>query len=311
MAVTSPAPGRLSVGPLSAEQVRDLATLRPRDRLANYAYLGVTWVIIAGAFTVAGLWPRWWVVALAFLVISTRQQSLLNIEHDCIHASFTRDKRRDQIIGILACASPVGSPWYATRARHLAHHRLIGTPGDPDRPLHDTADKASRWALTRYFGLALLGGYALRVLLSGAASTVPGEHKLRDLRNLVVAQLVLWGTAWAVLGEWWLYLVLWVLPLFTLTTFSHVIRSFVEHAVLTEERPEHDNLLVSITSNPVELAFVAPFNMNYHAEHHMYPAVPAQRLPEVRAALATTAEPARLIRSAYLTALVRYTRSLG
>jgi hypothetical protein len=38
--------------------------------------------------------------------------------------------------------------------------------------------------------------------------------------------------------------------------------------------------------------------------------VPARRLPDVRTALASTAEPPRLIRSAYLTALARYARSV-
>jgi fatty acid desaturase len=50
--------------------------------------------------------------------------------------------------------------------------------------------------------------------------------------------------------------------------------------------------------------------MNYHAEHHLSPAVPARRLPEVREALDATPEPPRLLRTAYLTALVRYARSL-
>jgi fatty acid desaturase len=102
-----------------------------------------------------------------------------------------------------------------------------------------------------------------------------------------------------------------MLPLITLTTVCHLIRSFIEHAVLTEERPAHDNLLISITSNPVERALLAPFNMNFHAEHHLYPAVPARRLPEVRQALEATPEPPRLIRMAYLTALLRYARSLS
>ncbi|HVW81333.1 MAG TPA: fatty acid desaturase [Mycobacteriales bacterium] len=315
MTVTSAAPAKASLRPqsgglLSADQLRELASLRPADRVSNWAYLAVTWLVIAGALTAAGLYTRWWVVVLAFLVISTRQQSLLNIEHDCIHASFTRDKRRDQLVGIIACASPCGSPWHATRARHLAHHRLITTPEDPDHALHDTADKASKWALVRYFGLGLLGGYAVMVLLSGAPSTVGRSEKIRDLRNLVVSQLVIWGVTWAAFGEWWLYLALWVLPLITLTTVCHLIRSFIEHAVLTEELPEHDNLLVSIASNPVELAFLAPFNMNYHAEHHMFPAVPARRLPDVRVALADSPAPPRLIRTAYLTQLVRYARSL-
>jgi hypothetical protein len=38
--------------------------------------------------------------------------------------------------------------------------------------------------------------------------------------------------------------------------------------------------------------------------------VPARRLPEVREALDATPEPPRLLRTAYLTALVRYARSL-
>jgi fatty acid desaturase len=308
--VTSPTLGRQGAGLLGADQVRELATLRPRDRVGNWAFLGLTWAVIVGAFAAAGLHTRWWTVVLAFLIISAQQQSLLNVEHDCIHASFTRDKKRDQLIGIALCASPCGSPWHATRARHLAHHRLITTPEDPDHDLHDTADKASKWALIRYFGLGLLGGYAVMVLLSGAPSTVARAEKIRDLRNLVVSQLVIWAATWAAFGDWWLYLALWVLPLVTLTTVCHLIRSFIEHAVLTDERPAHDNLLVSITSNPVELAFLAPFNMNYHAEHHLYPAVPARRLPDVRVALADSAQPPRLIRTAYLTQLVRYARSL-
>jgi fatty acid desaturase len=315
--VTTPAPrrpaeqSRQEIGPLTVDQVRELATLRGRERVGNFLYLVLTWSLIAAAFAVAAAWPTWWVLALAFVVISSRQPALLNIEHDCIHASFTRDKRRDQLIGIVTAASPVGSPWYAARARHLAHHRLITTPDDPDRPLHDTTDKASKTALTRYFGLALLGGYAVRVLFSAIPSAVPMAQKLRDLRNLAVAQVFIWGVTWLASGDWWLYLLLWALPLVTLTTFFHVVRSFVEHAVLTEERPAHDNLLVSITSNPLERALIAPFNMNYHAEHHLYPAVPALRLPDVRSALASTSEPPRLLRTAYLTALARYARSLA
>jgi fatty acid desaturase len=319
--VTSAAPGRQSPasktkaikssGLLDAEQIRDLATLRRKDVAKNIAYLSLTWLIIAAAFTVAGEWTRWWVVVLAFLVTSSRQQALLNMEHECIHSSFTRNKTRDKAIGIIACASPAGSPWHDSRARHLTHHRTLTTADDPDLPLHDTVGKSTRGSLVRYFGLGLFGGYAAMILLSGAPSAVGRQDKLRDFRNLAITQLVLWGASWLAFGEWWLYLAIWVLPLITLTTVSHLIRSFIEHAVLTEERPEHDNLLVSITSNPLELAFIAPYKMNYHAEHHMFPAVPAFRLPEVRTALEDSPEPPRLLRTAYLTQLVRYAKSLS
>ncbi|HVT65508.1 MAG TPA: fatty acid desaturase [Mycobacteriales bacterium] len=311
MGVSSAAIGKQSGGVLSIDDLRELATLRRRDLVANIGYLALTWLIIGGAFTLAGVWTSWWTIALAFLINSSRQQVLLNIEHECIHASFSRDKRRDSAVGIIACASPAGSPWHDSRARHLAHHRLLATPDDPDLALHDSADKNTPAKLVRYLGLSLFGGYAARILLSGAPSTVSRELRIRDFRNLVVAQVALWGTSWLVFGDWWLYLVVWVLPLITLTAAGHLLRSFVEHGVLTEERPEHDNLLVSIKSNPIELAFVAPYNMNLHAEHHLYPAVPAFRLPEVRTALLDTAEPPRLIRSSYLTAFARYAKSLA
>jgi fatty acid desaturase len=300
---------RQGVGRLDFDEARSLAALRRGDRVANALYLASIWLVVAAAFVAAARWPHWWTIALAFVVVSSRQQALLNVEHECIHASFTRDKRRDALIGIVGCASPCGSPWYATRARHLAHHRLITTPNDPDRPLHDTADKASVAALLRYFGLGLFGGYAVMVLVNGSPSTVSRADRLRDLRNLALAQAALIGATGPLLG-WWVYPVLWLLPLGTLTAACHLVRSFVEHAVLTDERPAHDNLLVSIASNPLERAFVAPFNMNYHAEHHLYPAVPARRLPEVRQALDATPDPPRLLRTTYLAALLGYARSL-
>jgi fatty acid desaturase len=306
----APALNHQGVGRLGSDQVRALSTLRSRDKVSNFAYLASNWLIIVAAAVAAAAWPRWWLLVIAFLVISSRQQALLNIEHDCVHTSFTRDRRGDLFVGVVLTASPCGSPWHATKARHLAHHRLITTTDDPDLPLHDTADKATPRALAKYFGLALMGGYALLVLLRGSPSSVSRSAKLRDLRNLALTQSVLWVARGLLLG-WWVYPVLWVLPLLTLTTVCHLLRSFIEHAVLTTELPAHDNLLVSITSNPVERSFVAPFNMNYHAEHHLYPAVPARRLPEVRTALESTPEPPRLLRTAYLTALVRYARSLA
>jgi fatty acid desaturase len=303
-------PTLAATGRLPAERARSIALLRSTDRIRNGVYLGAIWIVVVAAATVAASWTHWWTIALAFVVISSRQQALLNVEHDCIHTSFSRSKRYDAVIGNLLCAAPCGSPWHATRARHLAHHRLITTAEDPDLPLHTIRDKSSKLALVRYFGLGLLGGYAVMVLLNGSPSTVATRDKLRDLRNLALVQAALWAAAWIAL-DWWVYLALWVLPLVTLTTVCHLLRSFIEHAVLVEERPDHDNLLVSISSNPVERAIVAPFNMNFHAEHHLYPAVPARRLPEVRAALELTPEPPRLIRTSYLRALVTYARSLG
>ena len=52
--------------------------------------------------------------------------------------------------------------------------------------------------------------------------------------------------------------------------------------------------------------------MNYHAEHHLFPGIPARHLPEVQRRLsAATSAPARLLRGSYLGALARHLAALA
>ena len=104
---------------------------------------------------------------------------------------------------------------------------------------------------------------------------------------------------------------MWAGPLGTLTAFWHLVRSFSEHAVTADEVAGHGDRLVTTESNPIERFCLSPYNMNYHAEHHRYPFVPAPRLPEVRRRLAPTRlGAATLVRRSYLSALRTYYRSL-
>jgi fatty acid desaturase len=51
--------------------------------------------------------------------------------------------------------------------------------------------------------------------------------------------------------------------------------------------------------------------MNYHAEHHLLPSVPAPRLKELQDRLGQREDtPPLLVRSSYAGALKRYTREL-
>ena len=291
------------------QEVRDLAELSRRDVTYNVAYLAMTWAVMAGAITLVKLHPTWVTVAVAFVVVAARQQALLNLEHECVHSHLLRTRRANERLGVL-CASVVGSPFYAARARHLAHHRLLATEQDPDAELHRGPDKSTRAGLMRHFALGLLGGYAVMVLVSGSKTTVDAATRRRDRRNLVIWQLALVAALWGAVG-WWAYPVLWLAPLLTLTAACHLLRNFCEHAILTEEEEGHANRLISIRSNALERFIVAPFFMNYHAEHHLFPGVPAQHLPEVQRRLSTSSlAPQRLLRGSYVGALARHVSAL-
>ena len=284
-----------------------------RVKAYNFAYLALVWTLALGSIALFWSHQAWYTFLLAFLVVSSRHQALLNLEHECIHGKFLADRRRNALIGRWLCAAPVGSPYEASRARHLSHHRLLATPDDPDRDLHAGPGTRTRKGMFKHFVGGLLGGYAGMVLMGppreNSAPKIPGA-KRRDALSLGVAQAVLL-TGMTVAFEWWVYFALWVAPLVTLTVFSHLVRSFVEHALVDDEIPEHANRLITIRSNFFERALVAPYGMNYHAEHHLLPTVPAPRLHALHERLADRDDlPPVLVRKSYRDAMRRYLRAL-
>ena len=288
-----------------AASASDILTLTPRLVAFNVAYLALAWAVALGGIAVFWLHPAWYTFALAFVVVSSRQQALLNCEHEAVHRKFLPSRRLNDLVGTFLTAAPVGSPFGAAQARHLAHHRLVGTPEDPDAHLHSGEDKSTRRGLTRYFVSALLGGYAGMVLMgprAPQAASAAGTAR-RDLASLVVVQGAI-AVGLTLAFAWWVYPALWLAPLATTTALAHLIRSFVEHAITEREAGPHANRLITIRSNWLERALLSPYFMNYHAEHHLLPSVPAPRLRTLQRRLAGSPEvPAVLTRSSYAGAL--------
>jgi fatty acid desaturase len=279
----------------------------------NVGYLALTWSIAIGAIVVFWAHPTWYTLALAFVIVSSRQQALLNCEHECVHRKFLPGRRLNDFVGAFLCAAPVGSPFGVARARHLAHHRLLGTPEDPDLELHSGAPpKNTPAGLLRYFAQGLFGGYAIMVLFgpSDGAERPTSASARRDLFALLAVQGAI-ATALTVAFAWWVYPVLWLAPLASLTALCHLIRSFAEHAIADPESEAHANRLITIHSNPLERGLVSPYYMNYHAEHHLLPSVPAPRLRALRGRLSSRPDlPPVLERHSYLAALRDYARAL-
>ena len=295
-----------------AGEALDMIELSPRLVAYNLAYLALAWAVAIGAIALFWLEPAWYTFVLAFLVVSSRQQALLNCEHEAVHRKFLPNLRWNNIVGTWLCAAAVGSPFGAAQARHLSHHRLLGTDEDPDRDLHSGEGKGSRKGLFRYFASALLGGYAGMVLMGPRApkAAATGGAAKRDLLSLLVVQAVI--AAGLILAfEWWVYPALWLAPLASLTALCHLLRSFVEHAITDGEAGAHANRLITIRSNLLERGLVSPYFMNYHAEHHLIPSVPAPRLRELQRRLSRRDDaPPVLVRSSYGGAVRDYARAL-
>jgi hypothetical protein len=107
----------------------------------------------------------------------------------------------------------------------------------------------------------------------------------------------------ALAGVWWAYPLLWLLPLLTWMMVVGRIRNIAEHAVV----PDSDDPLRNTRTTKagfIERAFIAPYFVNYHLEHHLLMYVPCYNLPKVHAILMRGPHAARMeVQPNYLSVL--------
>src|SRR5687767_13198617 len=66
---------------LAAEAV-EMIPVSSRLKAYNFAYLALVWGVALGAIATFWAFPGWYTFVLAFLVVSSRHQALLNVEHE-------------------------------------------------------------------------------------------------------------------------------------------------------------------------------------------------------------------------------------
>lgn len=91
-------------------------------------------------------------------------------------------------------------------------------------------------------------------------------------------------------GRWYLYLVLWVYPILGVAVTLNSLRSIGEHQPIGFEGIASTKqcitpIIRTTRPGPVEKWLIFQANFNYHFEHHLYPTVPATKLPEVHRCL--------------------------
>ena len=256
------------------------------------AYLTMVWCAIGAGVYACTMWRTWPIFLAASVVISTRQSALLIVEHECWHYNMFRTRWLNNVVGSLCSGWAVGSTYFIGRKRHLDHHRLLGTPNDPDLKLHCVAGKETAQRARRHFLGLLFGGQLIRVLFhepesmkleykNEEAARTAARQLRTDLAGLIVTQSLLL-CSFTLVGAWWWYFILWLAPLVTLTTFANGARGLVEHYSFQGDDVGEPGRLYSVQASWPERAFFAPMNFNYHAEHHLNPAVSAFRLPSLR-----------------------------
>lgn len=265
-----------------------IARARQRSNAWGLFLVGHAWATIILAMAVFVWVPNPATFILAAMVIGSRQLGLLILMHDGAHGMLCSNRRLNNFLSQWLCAFPTFADTYVYRRYHLKHHARTLRDDDPDIVLtgHYPITRAS---LRRKLLRDLVGrtGFNQR-RAQFAAAMGPAGRPLPDRlkgfskqlgRQLLVNAVIFAGCALA--GYWYVYPLLWLLPLLTWQQLVLRVRNIAEHAAVPDRSDPFKNARTTI-ANPLERLFVAPYWVNYHLEHHLLMWVPCYRLALLR-----------------------------
>ena len=264
-----------------------LADLRRRSLPRGLWLIAHAWIVILGSIALVAWWPHPLTFLLAVLLIGSRQLGLAILMHDGAHGCFTRNQKLNMWLSQWLCAYPVFADTRAYRHYHLQHHARTQQDDDPDlilsKPFPITKASYKRKFLRDITGRT---GYVQRKAQIRNALGHPSwplrrraAHFWSKLGPQVVTNAILFAGL-ALVGVWWAYPLLWLLPLFTWMMVITRVRNIAEHAVVGEADDPLRNTRTTLANLP-ERALVAPYWVNYHLEHHLFFYVPCYNLPKL------------------------------
>ena len=240
-----------------------------------------------GAITLVALYPNPLTFAAAIMLIGSRQLGLAILMHDGAHGCLSRNDTRNGLLGQWLCAYPIFADMSAYRRYHLTHHAHTQLADDPDLVL-SAPFPITRASYRRKLWRDLSGqtGYQQRkaqLLFALGRADWPLRRRVRHFRDKLGPQMLVNVLLLGVLslaGIWWAYPLLWLLPLITWNMVITRIRNIAEHAVVPDSADPLRNTRTT-KAGLLARAFIAPYYVNYHLEHHLLFYVPCYNLPKV------------------------------
>lgn len=282
---------------------QELAPLTQLSNARSLWAIGQTAVVIGAAIAagVAG-WPSPW-LAVSVVVIGIAQHGLFILAHEAAHYRLFPNRTVNDAVGrLIGMASGVSMCTY--RVTHRLHHNHLFGKQDPDTAIHGgyPRGKAYLWKKLAQdiCGLNAWKTYAYFFGSPAINDDAPGEVRplndtspelraaARQDRWMVVAFHVVAPLLALALGGGTglaMYFVLWLLPMLTVIQPVLRLRAICEHGATTDLTSPltaaRSNNTSGTLGNWLARAVLFPHHVNYHLEHHLYPAVPHYHLPQL------------------------------
>lgn len=304
-------PAVARVEPKTVFTSEEWARLTARSSWRGMWLVAHAWGTIAAAIALVVVWPNPLTWLLAVMIVGTRQLGLAILMHEAAHGGLHRNRAINEWVGQWLCAVPVGADLASYRAYHLQHHRFTQQPEDPDlslsAPFPITTESYRRKAIRDLTGqtfikqrLPLLLALFRRIDASAAVThesfVASGREKMA---RFLAVNALLFALFWAAGAAIW-FVGIWLAAMATWLSLVTRIRNIAEHACTSTGADPFSQARTTL-ANPLERLLIAPYWVNYHAEHHLFMYLPCYRLPQAHRLLVAKGYGARMeVKPGYL-----------
>ena len=264
----------------SRDFVKELSDI---DLAKPLVHICVNWAVIFLSWLIASYVDNFFISIIMIFIVATQLYALKIIGHDAFHLRLSKDVRINNLVADIFVNAPIFTINRLNRSNHMSHHNSLPSKDDPDRHKYNP-NLTGHWLDYLFFlsGLKNFSTAFSNVFLPSRDMNKKSDEKLKY--NHFDLLLIL---GWQVTLFFWLdhlfgvagYIYFWLCPVYMGPYMLNMIRSFAEHAVIESEMPSNSRL-ISYTPNWIERQIMSPHNMNFHAEHHLWPSIPYYSLPK-------------------------------
>ena len=263
--------------------VVDLRVMGLRSNVRGALQLGVHLTCIAMTGTLVWLsLPSWFLLIPAMLLHGVALVTMFAPMHECVHrTAFASPRVNDAVGWIAGVISFYNATFY--RYYHAWHHRYTQDPARDPELMFPRASTRSTYlreiSAVQFWYRRAVDYPRLALGLAGSLPFVPPKAR-RPIAVSMSCQLGLYlaGAAAIALG--------YAAPLYFFFLPSllamPLLRAYLitEHTLCSRDQNFLTNTRTTLAALPVR---VLMWNMPFHAEHHLFPAVPFHRLPALHA----------------------------
>jgi fatty acid desaturase len=259
------------------------------------------------------------VSVLAIIFIGTAQYSLMVIAHDGLHRNFVSKIKTNDLLNDLLILGMFGSACRVNRNNHSQHHKFSSSLNDPDRYKYVNKDKDSLIKFNIFLsGFSSFFRTLKNVFLN---KEFKQKNEINTKLNLKELSIILfWQFSLIILLSkffgYFGYFLYWFLPIYLFAYRGDLNRVFCEHNELNDDENINDTnyrLITFDNPNLLERLLFCPNNMNYHAEHHLFPQIPYYNLKKAHDIIRQNGKykDKLKLRSSYFGHLIKYYQKLN